>query len=150
MKIMKTHKSLVAIAITTVTLIALSSVALSHPWTSSGLQYWEQGASSYGARARLVSSSSYDFHGLNVLVRKTNRNGPVVGDRSSSCGEVNEGCGNTTYSPAVYFPQSSHHVATRICAFDRPHALHPLDNSYGQTGGVCHGHNVDYNTIQLQ
>lgn len=150
---MKANRILVTIAGTTVmlvALIALSSSALSHPWTFSGLQYWEQGTSSYGARARLVSSSAYDYHGLIVQVRQNDSNGPLVGSRSSSCGEVDEGCGTVAHSPSVYFPQSSHFVSTRICAFDGSHALHPRDNSYGHTGGVCHGHNVDYNSIQLQ
>ncbi len=147
---MRTYRILATIATTTVMLVAMSSVAWSHPWTSSGLQYWEQGTSSYGARARLVSSSSYDYHGLIVQVRQTNSDGPIIGQRSSSCGEVDEGCGTVDYSPTVYFPQSSHFVSTRICAYDGSHELHPRDNSYGHTGGVCHGKNVDYNTIQLQ
>lgn len=146
MRLTRHYILLITLLIVALSLIS-SRIALSHPWTTSDVIVWDEGSSSYSAKGRLFSSEKYDFHGLMLTVKRYNEYGPIVVSASASCGEINEGCGNRSYSPTVNFPQSKHYIFSQHCAFDGSHHIHPW--SHGQYAGACSGHNVDLNRLTV-
>ena len=69
-------KILTGVAFILSAVMASPLLVWAHPWTSSGLQYWEQGTSTYAARAQMVSNAYYDFNGLDVQVLQGDDDGP--------------------------------------------------------------------------
>ncbi len=130
-------------------MVAMTSLAYSHPWTGSDIVIGTSGTSTYTASGYIYATEAFDFGAVSIMARQGSDQGQLVAMRESMCGsESLQGHCPTHYvSRAIHFPQATHVVTSQNCAYDGNHQLHPTD--YGQGAGICAGKNVDFNEITV-
>jgi len=111
----------VAALAVTVTFVSATSATAGHTSWHANHHIWDPSPSQYAAYSHTKSGSSSDFLHARVQVW---RNGVLKGDRSTTCGVVDEGCSNEQTS-TVYWSQGGggHEVESWHCGQDGTHHL---------------------------